>query len=911
MSVNYKDTLHLPATTTFQMRPNVAALEETIRAKWESIDVYATLRRELAGVDQVVVHDGPPYANGEIHMGHLINKVLKDIIVRYLTMKGHDSPFVPGWDCHGLPIERKVAGDEDVSKIPLGEFRDRCLQEAMHWVDTQRSQFRQLGILADWDNPYLTTSKQYEDDVLSVLEKLQERGKLVRKLKPIHWCAFDRTALAEAELEYADVESNCLYVRFPIHQNFPGTDQEFSLVAWTTTPWTLPGNVALAVAKKMEYMCVRCQDGTVIAVASTRVESTLNQRNPGAAEVYGTCLGEDLVGMTYDSIIKKDGVVRQVVAAPFVLDTVGTGVVHIAPAHGVEDFILANSERLPVLRTVDEAGIYVPGTHPQLDGKSVAHPNIAKLISSNQVAQPFIFAQGKVRHLYPHCWRCKKPTITRATSQWFIDLDAGKDDNPPIRNSALQDIDKRIEWIPPTTQNRIRDMVAVRPDWCISRQRRWGVAIPAIECVSCGTQQISASTIALCKHKGSTWWLDRSSEYPKDTATCPSCGGREFVKGSDILDVWFESGSSFVNVLSGECHKTIYVEGSDQHRGWFQSSLLLGQVYWGGSPFSTAITHGWVVGPDGKKFSKSDAAPPVKGTVAKFGADVVRWFAASQDYRDDYRIDDVALKACAESYAKVRNTFRFIIGNVQKFPDGADLISLTNPIDFYILGKLNELVKFVEEAYASYLFYKVQHAVYNFCVVDLSSIYFETLKDRLYADRLDSVSGKAARYVLGVLYTTMAKLVAPILPYLAEELWGYVNEEISVVQEEFPTPLEMTWCEDREWDLRWETLFDLRSEIFAEIEKARVLKEVGKNEEISVSIRSQDMRKHAVFVAHGADLVQLCRVSEIVWDPMLKLPEEGSAVVVKRSPHPKCKRCWRCTPDVAEGLCVRCVDALK
>jgi len=848
----YKDTLNLPATR-FDMKANLTAREPQFQARWQEEDLYGQVRRARAGRPRRVLHDGPPYANGEIHMGTLLNKVLKDLVVRSLTMAGFDSPYVPGWDCHGLPIEHKVVKDlgAKAARMSHAEIRALCHTEAMKWVEVQRTQFRRLGVLGDWDQPYLTLDPRYEAGILDVLADLVEQGYVVRQLKPIHWCLTDRTALAEAELEYHDETTPSIYVNFPMVAGVPARwcrdpGDAWHAMIWTTTPWTLPANVAIAVHPDLTYAAVRYKDPatgqTVSAImAADLVARIMALRQITAFTEIGRCRGRELEHSEYrHPFIDRTS---PIVLASYVSVEDGTGLVHTAPGHGTEDYQTGRAYQLSVLSPVDESGRFTAEAPDWLTGQQVFAANpaiVARLKESGH-----LYHEQPQVHSYPHCWRCKKPVIFRATEQWFIAVD-----HDDLRGRTLKEIGA-VRWLPGWGQTRIESMVALRPDWCISRQRSWGVPIPALGCTSCHTQWLTAETVRHFRDRfraeGADVWFTRPVEdLLPPGAACPRCGGRSFRKEGDILDVWFESGSSHRAVLSKDFDlgypAFMYLEGSDQHRGWFQASILTAVGTNGTAPFETVLTHGFVVDEKGRKISKSlgNYIPADKMTNT-YGADVLRLYVASMDYADDIAVSERGIKEMSESYRKIRNTFRYLLGNLEDYqrfdPAGVDPASL-HEIDRWALGQLNRVVRDVRSAYERFEFYRVYQRIYQFCAVELSSFYLDVLKDRLYAEAADGPDRRAAQFVLARLHDHLARLLAPIIPHTAEELWDYrpapPEGRSSVHLAEFPEP-DPQWDDDAR-DRRWDELTGLREQVLVALEGLRKNKQIGSAQEAKVRI---------------------------------------------------------------------------
>jgi isoleucyl-tRNA synthetase len=995
MSTNakpYKETLNLPATR-FEMKANLTAKEPKLQQQWVAADLYGQIRKARAGRPRRVLHDGPPYANGEIHMGHLLNKVLKDFVVRSLTMRGFDSPYVPGWDCHGLPIEHKVMkdlGPKAVSMSPT-EIRGLCRDDALKWVNVQRDQFKRLGVEGDWDNPYLTLDPRYEAGILDVLADLLDKDLVFRQFKPIHWCITDRTALAEAELEYKDDTTTSIYVNFPMVGGVPESfgPGPWHAMIWTTTPWTLPANVAIAVHPDLEYEGLHLTDlhtGEVVQtiVATELAPKVIGLRRVGH-EVLGYCTGRELEHATYrHPFVGRHG---KVVLAKYVSVDDGTGLVHTAPGHGAEDYQTGRAYNLPTLSPVDAggrffddnfsfglpeaidrnaldpndttiaahfAGYAVPDAlfdadHPVrvdqatsdrqkdkalslLQGKTVfaANPIIIQLLRDEGA----LFHEAPLKHSYPHCWRCKKPVIFRATEQWFVGVDRND-----LRGKTLKAIDQ-VTWLPAWGRSRIDAMVSQRPDWCISRQRSWGVPIPAFVCITgfCHELLLSVESVRhirdiFLKHGADVWhsW-DVDQLLPPGTV-CPKCGNSTFVKEYDILDVWFESGSSHRSVLDeasyglGGSPAFMYLEGSDQHRGWFQSSILTSVGSRGRAPFETVLTHGFVVDEKGEKMSKSvgNTISAVKATE-QYGADVLRLYVASMDYADDVRMSERGIKEMSEAYRKIRNTFRYLLGNLGDYarfdPDTVPDASL-HEIDRWALGQLNRVIRDVHSAYEAFEFYRVHQRIYQFCSVTLSSLYLDVLKDRLYAEAPASPDRRAAQFVLARLHDSLTRLLAPIVPHTAEELWDFLpkspDRPASVHLAEFPEP-DPRW-DDPARDARWATLLAVRDEVLRVLEKLRAGKVIGSAQEALVRLDTEDAALKAVLTENRELLTTLAIVSDIVLDA--DLPGDAALGVdlttlrvhATRSPHAKCQRCWNLRPGVGRDaahptLCARCVGVV-
>jgi isoleucyl-tRNA synthetase len=808
------------------------------------------------------------------------------------------------------------------------EVRDLCHAEAMKWVDIQRDQFLRLGISGDWYKPYLTLDKRYEAGILDVLAGLLDNGAIFRQLKPIHWCLQDRTALAEAELEYADETSPSIYVNFPMISGVPETWGEgpWHVMIWTTTPWTLPANVAIAAHPDLEYVGIRYVDpdtgnATQTILAAELVLKVMGLRGVTDFSELGRCKGKDLEYATYHHVFLDR--TSPIVLAPYVSVEDGTGLVHTAPGHGTEDYQTGQRYALPTLSPVDASGRYTQEAPENLVGEQVfkANPKVVAMVRDSG----HLYHYYEFSHSYPHCWRCKKPVIFRATEQWFVAVD-----HDDLRAKTLKVINEEVKWHPAWGRSRIEAMVSLRPDWCISRQRAWGVPIPALGCEKCGTQLLTAETTChfrdLFRAEGADAWFSKPAEAIKPPgATCPKCGATEFRKEGDILDVWFESGSSHRAVLKEPSYGLdypayLYLEGSDQHRGWFQSSILTAVGTTGRAPFEGVLTHGFVVDENGKKMAKSggNAVSAVKATE-QYGADVLRLYVASLDYADDVRISERGIKETSEAYRKIRNTFRYLLGNLEdyaKFDPSEVSPETLHDIDKWALGRLNALIRDVTESYERFEFYRVYQRIYQFCAVDLSSFYLDVLKDRLYAEAPDGPDRRAAQFVLAKLHEDLTRLLAPIIPHTAEELWDVLPEGRrgpSVHLADFPQA-DPRW-DDPDRDDHWDRLQKLRDVALVALEGMRKQKLIGSSQEAVLQIGTDP--DGAARLDRGL-LATLCNVSEVHINADREghiLPGEEH-VVAQKSTHGKCERCWNYRAEVGQDaeyptLCGRCIRVIS
>ena len=929
MTMDYKETLNLPETD-FPMKANLVKREPEILAQWEKDNVYASIREKLKGKPKFVFHDGPPYANGHIHMGHALNKILKDFIVRFMTMRGYDATFIPGWDCHGLPIEHQVTKEQrEKKKTPSkSEIRKLCREYAGRFVDIQAQEFKRLGVFADWENPYLTMSYSYEAAIVEELGKFAVNGSVFNGLKPVHWCTSCRTALAEAEVEYADHQSPTIYVKFPVKSGLNGQlgnidPTKVNFVIWTTTPWTLPANLAVCLHPEFQYSAVEI-GGEVYVVAEKLLSKLVSEWDIKEHKVLGSCLGKKLEEVICrHPFIDRDS---RVVLGNHVTLEQGTGCVHTAPGHGQEDYVVGQKYNLEIYNPVDDGGVFKSEV-AEFGGLFVRKAN--PLIVEKLREDGYLIHDNKVNHSYPHCWRCHQPIIFRATSQWFISMDTNE-----LRDQALNAI-REIKWIPSWGEDRIFSMVENRPDWCISRQRAWGVPITLFNCVSCNemlrSPEVFSHIVNLVKKYGADFWFEKDSlELLPEGTTCP-CGGKEFSKTNDILDVWFDSGVSHASVLEGDPNldwpADLYLEGSDQHRGWFHSSLLESIGTRAKAPYKAALTHGYVVDGKGKKMSKSarNVIAPQK-IIDQYGAEILRLWVASENYREDIRVSQEILKRLTEAYRKIRNTFRYLLGNLYDFDLASDSVPAEDllEIDKYILYRFKLLNEKIMKAFENYEFHIFYHSFYNFCVVDLSAFYLDILKDRLYTYPKKSKARRSGQTVLNELLTGMTRLMAPVLSFTAEEVWSYFSHSDgkSVHMNSFTDSIDVSV--DEGFICRWDMLTDLKSEVSKALELCRREKVIGHSLDAQVRLVLPS-NVSSVLGGECSDLKFIFIVSSV--EVVKALDNEGKVyssekmkgleIGVSRMGGEKCERCWnyfkedRSDKGEHSTICFRCIKNLE
>ena len=929
--MDYSKTLNLP-DTEFPMRGNLPQREPEMLKNWEDINIYQKRREQASGKPQFILHDGPPYANGNIHMGHALNKVLKDIIMKYKSLQGFDTPYVPGWDTHGLPIEHAAIKILGLNRHELDALalRKECKDYALKYVDIQREDFKRLGVQADWDHPYVTLQPEYEAKQIEVFGEMAKKGHIYKGLKTVYWCTSCETALAEAEIEYAEKKSHAIFVKFPLvdaKNNLPtgvDTDKVYAVI-WTTTPWTLPANVAIAVSPEFEYSWVQVNE-EVYLMASGLIESVMKQcKIEDEYKVLAKIKGADLTGMVFaHPFIDRQS---PVVTADYVTLEQGSGCVHTAPGHGQDDFETGMRCKLPIISPVDASGKFTSEAG-KYEGMAVHDANVP--IIKDLAASGKLLGNGSIRHQYAHCWRCKNPIIYRATEQWFASVDG-------FREAALKAIED-VKWIPTWGENRIHNMVADRHDWCISRQRVWGMPIPIMYCKKCNEHIINDDTINaikdLFKKEGSNaWWAKTAEEILPEDFVCPKCGHNHFRKESDIMDVWFDSGSSHASVLEQReglaWPADLYLEGSDQHRGWFQSSLLTSVATRGKAPYKAVLTHGFVVDGDGRKMSKSvgNVVAP-KDIISKFGADILRLWVASADYQADIRLSQDILKQMSEVYRKIRNTFRYILGNTNGFDPNKDKVSYEGlkELDKWALLRLEQVRKIVTEAYENYEFHVVYHTIHNFCTVDLSSIYLDILKDRLYTSLPNSIERRAAQTTMYEILKTLVKMISPILTFTSEEVWKYMQKETGMPESVQLASWPKTHPEylNAELEQKWSNVLSMRGELTKALEIARRNKVIGHPLDAKLNIYA-DGTTYSELINIKEALPSILIVSQVSviegtdkasGETIYKNPEKEIAVEVTLAEGDKCERCWIYDDSVGVDtehptLCKRCAEVVK
>ncbi|MGH9253725.1 MAG: isoleucine--tRNA ligase [Vicinamibacterales bacterium] len=906
------------------MKANLQTAEPEALARWEALALYGQIRARRKGAPKFVLHDGPPYANGHIHIGHALNKILKDFVVRSRTMAGFDAPYVPGWDCHGLPIELKVDRELGPKKraMSVADFRRACRAYADQFVRIQREEFERLGVIGLWSTPYLTMNYQYQAAIVRALGQFVAKGHVYKGKKPVHWCIHCRTALAEAEVEYEPHVSPSIYVEFPLASGHASelaaripelAGRPVSTLIWTTTPWTIPSNLALAFHPEYAYAAYPVGYTHVIvaeALAERVSQATGRSFGPAVARFPGTAMERLLFR---HPLYQRDAVA---VLAEYVTLEQGTGVVHTAPGHGSDDFVTGVKYGLEIYAPVDAAGRFVDAVE-QFGGQRVfdANPRIEAALQE----RGRLWHRENYEHTYPHCWRCQNPVIFVATSQWFISMEAGH-----LRQQALTAIDQ-VRWIPAWGRDRIYNMIAFRPDWCISRQRSWGVPIPAVTCTACQTPILTAALVERAAHVFETYgadaWYERpQTDFVPGDLVCPGCGSRSFERENNILDVWFDSGSSHEAVLPRYSDLTwpadMYLEGSDQHRGWFHSSLLIGLGTRGQPPFRQVLTHGFVVDEQGRKMSKSlgnTVAP--QDVIKDSGAEILRLWVAMVDYGEEVRLGAEILKRVVEAYRKLRNTCRILAANLYDFDPSADMVDTRelDPVDRYVLARYAASAQRIVRAYDAYDFPTIFQSLNSFATVDLSAFYIDVTKDRMYTFGARSRARRSGQTAMYVMADGLARLLAPILPFTADELWRFLpgRRSASVHLEEFP---QVDPLVDREILSSWDRLMAVRDDTNAALEQKRKDKVIGNSLGARVTIRASGSIG-ALLERHRAHLPMLFIVSDVILAIAAPDGADEVRIEVEKAPGVRCDRCWRVVPGTRSepdwaGLCDRCVDAL-
>ena len=923
---DFNKTLNLPKTS-FEMRGGLPKKEPGFIQHWNAVDLYENMLKRNAGKPKYVLHDGPPYANGDIHMGTALNKVLKDIIVKYKNMSGFQAPYVPGWDTHGLPTELKALKKIGVDKngVPVPKLREICREFAMGYVESQKGQFIRLGVTGDFKDPYITLKPEFEAEQVRVFGKMAEKGMIYRGMKPVYWCAECGTALAEAEIEYQEDPCTSIYVKFNVTDDkglFTGMGLDLSkvfFVIWTTTTWTIPGNLAISLNPEFDYTLVHLGDEYYV-MAEELVPSVMKVAGIEDYETVGHFKGADCEYMKTRHPL-YDRVSLVIVGDHVTLDS-GTGCVHTAPGFGADDFTVCQKyPEIPLIVPVDAEGRQTAETG-RYAGMKTAESNGP--ILEDLKACGAIFATEEITHQYPHCWRCKEPVMFRATEQWFCSVDSIKEDAV----GAIND----VEWIPQWGRDRITSMVRDRNDWCISRQRRWGVPIPVLYCEDCGEpimnhESIEAIARMFAKEGSDAWYLHTPDYFLPEGFACPKCGGKAFKQEQDILDVWFDSGTTHFGVLKQRPDLAwpadLYLEGADQYRGWFQSSLLTAVACGLPAPYKAVCTHGWVVDGEGKAMHKSagnSIAP--EEIIKQYGADILRLWVASSDYHADIRGSQEIFKQLADAYRKIRNTARFILGNLDGFNPDTDRVSpdeLTE-LDKWAYGRFDAVLQEAKAGYEAFDFHVVYHAVLNFCSVDLSSVYLDIIKDRLYCETKDSVARRAAQTAIYDILSGITRLIAPILVFTSEEIWQHMPKSSalnmdSVFYNDIPEVSGIQVADPAHWDL----LLSVRADVQKAMELKRAAKVFGKSLEAKVTLHC------------GGDLYEALKASESQLPDLLIASQvevvkggegevqgdtEGLSVTAEKAEGGKCERCWKVLPEVGAdaaypALCPRCAAAVK
>ncbi len=948
--MNYKDTLNLPKTK-FKMKARLDQLEPRMQKQWDEKQLHKKLHDQRKGCPKYILHDGPPYPTGDLHLGTGLNKVLKDFFVKYHSMRGYDAPYVPGWDCHGLPIEVKVLEELGEKRKTTSTYvvRKKCRRYAEKYLKLQKKQFKSLGITGYWENPYLTLNTNYEAGTLEVFAEMVDKGYVYRALKPVHWCHHCHTVLAEAEIEYQDIESPSIFVNFParlddgqsgevdLNELFSlDSNDKVNILIWTTTPWTLPANLAIAVHPDADYVAVRYEhprthERTVSILSARLAPLVMPDCGVEEYETLGKVEGKRLIGMKYrHPFMNRES---PVLGADYVTLTDGTGCVHTAPGHGLEDYVTGVKNELEILSPVDENGTFTDEAGP-FSGQHIHQAD--ETIVGHLHDQGFMLHSESSSHSYPHCWRCHRSVIFRSTNQWFVSMDHAE-----LRRKTLEEV-QHVQWVPAWGEKRMTQMLSERPDWCLSRQKSWGVPIPAFYCNDCGEVLLNKETVMhvakVFAEKGSDSWFesDSAEHFMPDNIKCPRCNGENWSKEKDIFDVWFESGSSHNSVLRKrdilQFPADVYLEGTDQYRGWFQLSLLPSMAAWNSPPYKSVVTHGFVVDEKGNKMSKSAGNfIGVKEAVKDFHAEIIRLWALSVDYRNTINVSDSYIKEnMVDAYRRIRNTFRYLLGNLADFDPDLHAVSYDDLEDFdrWALDQTAQLTENLEKAWNSHALHRVYGHLHNFCAVQMSSIYFDALKDRLYCSVSDWRQRRSAQTALHHILLSLVKVCAPVLVHTAEEIWSHVkhpDEELESVHLcHWPTPPK-EWP-NKDVSTRWEILLGVREELARCVERLREEKIVSNNMEVTAAIWAEDESLRNLLQSNSNPLMELLMVSELnllecrPGDSELERMQSGAKmeslyISVQKSDHPKCPRCWNLRASVGSDsshpdLCERCAKAV-
>ncbi|WP_411677519.1 isoleucine--tRNA ligase [Caproicibacter sp.] len=928
--MDYKSTLNLPKTD-FPMQAGLPKREPDQLGKWQEEDLYQKVLEKNEGRPLYVLHDGPPYANGNIHLGTALNKILKDIIVRYRNMAGYKAPYVPGWDTHGLPIERKAidsVGLDSRNDDPV-YFRNQCRDFALAHISSMTEQFQRLGVIGDWEHPYKTLSPDFEAKQIEVFGEMALRGYIYKGLKPVYWCAHDETALAEAEIEYSEDPCDSIYVKFRVTDDkglltAKGADlSKTYFVIWTTTTWTIPANTAICLGPEFDYSLIKAGDEYYV-LASALTEATMQEAGISEYEKIAEFKGSELEHIrTVHPFIDRPS---PIILGDHVTLESGTGCVHTAPGHGIEDYDVCHNfyPEIPVIVPVDSRGRMTAEAGERFKGLTTEEANGAIRDYLKEIGA--LLAVKHIIHQYPHCWRCKHPVLFRATEQWFCSVEA-------IKDKTVEEINK-VQWIPEWGRDRITSMVRDRKDWCISRQRLWGVPIPIFYCKNCGKELVTRETIeavaSAFRKEGSNAWFSHSAEELLPKGTHCDCGCTEFTKETDVMDVWFDSGCSHAAVLTtrDDLHwpAELYLEGNDQHRGWFQSSLLTSVAWRGQAPYKAVLTHGMVIDLEGRKMSKSLGNGIAPGEVVqKYGADILRLWVASSDYQADVRISNEILKQLSDAYRKIRNTARFILGNLSDFTPDRDMVSPDRllPIDRWALNRFNGLLQGVDKAYQTFEFHAAYHAIHNFCVVDMSNFYLDVLKDRLYVEKAESEERRAAQTAMFLILSGLTRLVAPILAFTSDEIWHSMphlsrENQKFVMLNDLPKPVDVN--ADEEFVAKWDRIHQIRDEVKKALEIARKDKTIGAPLDAEVQlyctgelydfVKSVEDELKTVLIVSG---VEVFSEGSGTFQGE-ELPE--LSVSVAHAHGEKCARCWCYSDSVGTDpehpdICARCAKALE